>query len=264
MARRGLSGAVAAALLVLVSVAAALLLYLWAGSVAAGGGQRPHALPALKIDAVEPVRGAGGRCVYFRVYVRNVGTATTVIDGNASGYVEGLEGAVAAASAPLRERRLAPGDSASFSLVPLWAVNRPGRVRVVASGGVEASASVRGCGVSPIGTVLLLPAVDGASASRRLPGGVVVGARVEYVTASGGETLYRVWYNVSLPAGVTLTYLRAEILTVDGVHPVWAGNPVVEYTSTVSGPNYVADYWEPVRESEFPVTVVVSVEYSYS
>lgn len=257
---RALSGAVAAALLVLATVSAATLLYLWAAAASQPPAGRA-ALPALKIDAVEPVQGGGGgRCVYLRVYLRDAGAAPATVEGNTSGYLEGDTVAVLRA-APLRSYRLAPGEEAQLRLVPARRVESPRLLRVVAAGGVEASATVRGCRVALLGVVHRHPPVDGSREATVLPGGVRVETWVEYYATDGsGLRLYRVWFNVTPPPGLVVRYARAEILTASGGHPVWAASPVAEHWG-LRWPDWWAEYWAPVREDEFPVTVVVSLDY---
>ncbi len=82
-------------------------------------------------------------------------------------------------------------------------------------------------------------------------------AWVKYNATTG---LYYVWFNFSPKPGVTLHFWRAALLNAENNYPVWVwGNP---YNNTLSGissltyPDWDAEYWYPVKPEEFPVKVV--------
>ena len=270
MPMRLISEVAATAIIVLVVFAAGLLLYLWAGgavggSTASGATAVEQLQPRLRLDLVSPLV-RHGFCVYFNTVVHNVGATTLLLEGNSSGYLVGPSGGTWLAAAPSANYTLPPGGSVFLRLVPLARVTHPTLLKVVAGSGVEAAASFRGvCGETVIGRVFRMPAVDGAYASYELPGGVLVEVNVTLYNLSLGT--YNVSYRVSWPSGTSFVYGWAEILTVNGSHPRWVGRySVVEtyYQPPVGGPNYWANYWVPVAEDEFPVTVVIGVVYRQS
>ena len=267
---RLVSEVVATAVIVLIVAAAALLLYLWAGgavggSTASGAAAAEHLRSGLRLDLVSPLV-RHGFCVYFTTAVHNVGATTLLLEGNRSGYLLGPSGGTRLAAAPSADYTLPPGGSAYFRLVPLAAIRRPTLLKVVASNGVTASAPLSGvCSETVIGRVFRMPPVDGAYASYELLGGVIVEVNVSIYNPT--LRTYNVSYRVSWPSGIGFIYGWAEILTVNGSHPRWVGKySIVEtyYQPPVGGPNYWANYWVPVAEDEFPVTVVIGAVYRRS
>jgi hypothetical protein len=79
--------------------------------------------------------------------------------------------------------------------------------------------------------------------------------------ATNGSVYYKVSYCISWPAGVTALYGWAEIVTANGPYPRYAANPAVEHLGPVEGSNYWSNYWVPVEPDEFPVSVILAVDY---
>jgi len=135
-------------------------------------------------------------------------------------------------------------------------------VKVAAVEGVEARATLTGCrGRTVAGRSILVPPVDGYTATVTLPLGVVLSVEVRAVD----QFNYNVSYAIYWPSGVVMEYGYAEIATVNGSRPLYAARPAVEHWGPVAGPNYWSNYWTPILDypdySEFPATVILAVAY---
>ncbi|BES80953.1 archaellin/type IV pilin N-terminal domain-containing protein [Pyrodictium abyssi] len=133
---RGVSPVVATALLVLIAVATAALLYLWVSGVVQSMPQNSYQMQEqIKIDAVQ--YEVNGNTYNFTIYVRNVGDIKTKI---ASAYVINSNNTVAAANTTVNVQ-LAPGavDEVLVANVPAGKLSEVVQVKVVTENGVEAS-----------------------------------------------------------------------------------------------------------------------------
>ena len=255
--------AVAAALLVLVTFSAVLLLHEWltaATTAPAGEAGKALAQPLVKIDAAGTVT-SHGYCVYYVLYARNVGRAPATIDPRAPGYVElAGDGRVPAATAPGLPREIPPGRAERIILAPARQHPEPSLAATLATAqGVEATIRKR-CGQRTALTVALVLKPEDTKIID-LGNGVIVKAISQPYDGAGN-------YNVTIvinatTSNATVVYARAEIVTATGTHPLWAANPIVDFAdigvAPFSGPNYVAVYWVPITYLEFPVTVLATV-----
>ena len=131
MKLRGISPVVATALLVLIAVATAALLYLWvSGTVANQPTEEPAMHEKIKIDAV----GYDGTQV--TVYVRNVGSVKATLD--AVYVIDGVNGTIVASSTGLNQA-IDPGASTSTSVNTALETGRPYIIKAVTKDGVEAT-----------------------------------------------------------------------------------------------------------------------------
>ncbi|BES81857.1 hypothetical protein [Pyrodictium abyssi] len=258
---RGLSQTTAVALLTLIAVVSAGILYMWYSGFT--GGNEPSAssgLAALRIVAVSPLySGNSEYCYGVSVAVANIGDAPVTL-GNVSSIILGDASGSTVPCIGLwdGDTTIPPGEIVELTALPMGQLSsaRTMQVRVVSTGGAEASSTLRTmCERVARGYVVRLPALDGYTTTIDA-GGVNVTLAVELYDAT--YNTYNVSYRVDMPDGVRLAYARLEILNSTGGHPRWAANPVVEHYD-VPGPNYAANYWLPVGRDEFPVTVLASL-----
>jgi flagellin-like protein len=130
---RGISPVVATALLVLIAVATAALLYLWvSGTVSNQPTEEPALHEKIKIEAVGYDSGAG----QVTIYVRNVGAVTANIT---SAYViDAVTGKVVASDTAVNQA-IPPGNPATITLNANLEAGKPYTVKVVTEDGVEAT-----------------------------------------------------------------------------------------------------------------------------
>lgn len=245
---RGLSSLVAEILIVLVAVSAAVILYVY---MAANAPSSSHT-PSTCIERLEAVK-VNLTGVYAWVRVEGKGCILNV----STGYLTTLSGRLASRLEPLWPS-LAGGGAGLVRLLPLTLVG-PGDylLEVVLQGGVKAAARL-----------LVTGDVAEATIARGQP-------------AELNKTIVRQHYNVSItvtetPAGnynvsvsvcphqgVTMTYVRGEIYNSTHQPPKWIGRYYV-YVDTYTPYTYPLCslwYWEPIAPDEFPVTVLVLVDY---
>ena len=131
MKLRGISPVVATALLVLIAVATAALLYLWvSGTVANQPTEEPAMHEKIKIDAVS----YDGNQV--TVYVRNVGSVKATLD--AVYVIDAVNGTIVGSNTGLNQA-IDPGASTSTSVTTTLETGRPYIIKAVTKDGVEAT-----------------------------------------------------------------------------------------------------------------------------
>ena len=136
MKLRGISPVVATALLVLIAVSTAALLYLWvSGTVANQPTEEPAMHEKIKIDAV----GYNSTSNLTTIYVRNVGAVTANI--TAAYVIDSVTGNMVGSNTTL-DVELPPGNVTTVTVnvtgSPLE-VGKPYIVKVVTKDGVEAT-----------------------------------------------------------------------------------------------------------------------------
>ena len=247
------TSAVAALSLVVVAVACALVLYMWLISSSWAASPSPSSVSeSMKVEASALVKSSDS-VLAIDLYVRNTGSSDLLIDAM---YVSG-GGLSAPVKCHLLEQRLiSPGEVARITGYPS-AELQPGvyLVKVVSRGGVEAAAKVR----------LTAPALASkvfVAAQSNTVGNELTSeddaARYEVWVSQEGS-YYKVHFRVWAKPGVTIRYVRAELLDRDLEHPDWVGNNPWEWTTPYTWPDWAGVWWYPVKDEEFPVTVVISI-----
>lgn len=137
---RGVSPVVATALLILISVVTAALLYLWVSGTVQNVPQNANQLQEqIKIDAVEYTKNTNSSGTYynFMAYVRNVGQIAARIS---SAYVINENGTVAGSNTAVNAV-IAPGtvETVTINNVPADELGRVVQIKVVTQDGVEAT-----------------------------------------------------------------------------------------------------------------------------
>jgi len=131
---RGISPVVATALLVVIAIATAALLYLWvSGIVSSQPTQEPVLYERIKIESV----GYDNNESAVEVYVRNVGTVTTELD--AIYVIDAVNGTIISLDTNI-SATLKPGELVNETINnTTLGVGRPYIIKAVTKSGVEAS-----------------------------------------------------------------------------------------------------------------------------
>ena len=130
---RAVSPVVATALLVLIAVATAVLLYLWvSGTVSNTATENPALNERIKIDSV----AYNSTTNQVIVYVRNVGDVTTLI--SAAYVINAVDGSLTGSNTTVN-MTLTPGDVGKVIVNATLTDGVPYLVKVVSKDGVEAT-----------------------------------------------------------------------------------------------------------------------------
>lgn len=131
MKLRGISPVVATALLVLIAVATAALLYLWvSGTVANQPTEEPAMHEKIKIDTVGYNNGT------VTVYVRNVGAVTATLD--AVYVIDGVTGNVVGSSTGIN-KTIVPGNVTEVNVTATLQTGKPYIIKAITKDGIEAT-----------------------------------------------------------------------------------------------------------------------------
>ncbi len=248
MKARGVSTLLVEVLLVLVAVAAAVTLYIYLSSTGPRTGPGTGVC-VVGIDAVKANESG--------IYLWVTGSGRCVLNVSRA-YMERVGGGAAAVLEPLNGT-LTPGRPTPLRLLPESMI-QPGEyvLRAVLQGGGEASTRL-----------LITSPVPEATIARGDPGQLnkTINRRLYNVTVTVTTTAagnYNVSVSVCPVPGVTMTYVRGEIYNATMQPPKWVGkyyvyvDPYTPYTYPLCS----LWYWAPIAPSEFPVTLLVLVEYT--
>ncbi len=243
---RGISEVAAVALLVLATVAAATLLYLWTSGITVEDKATPTAFCGLHITAY-----AGADPTGIHVYAAATGCPVRL----SSGYLVSPSGSayrLYAVGTPVLE----PGKPEDLWLTPAEKVP-PGSytLKLVASSGVEATTQVK------LQTTLAA-SVTATGTPEQLNNTVIKGQGFTAVfnTTEVAPGSYRLTVTVTPDPGVTATYLKAYILNATLQPPIYIdGWYTYTWQTPFTSTTPVYWYWQPLIDKEAPYTIVISV-----
>lgn len=250
IAMRGLSGVVAEALLVLIIIGAAVLLYAWlSGSVPTSSVK--HVVGSMRIDAV--VANATG--VY--VWLHGVSGKVVVSDG----YLFSPDGSLVAVLYPVAPSYVVlAGEVVVAHYVPSKSIDPGTYLLRVPGSGDDASATIVVHERIGQGTVFRGIVLNGTGiiAARNLNG-----YSVELRLAKRGNH-YRLYVSVEPGPGYKLYKVSGTIYNALFLPPRYVGQYYIfvddHSSSPVTSPDYIEEYWEPLYTGEQPYYVAVIVD----
>jgi len=247
------SGVLATLLLLVIAVVCSVILYFWLIPFCQTSPSSGITKEMMRIEAVRLIE-VNGKVLSIQIYVRNLGESTIVID---SMYLI-KEGSPTPQRCGLSQNfRVEVGEVVCVTGYPRSALP-PGvyRVKLVSKRGIEALTTVKLTSSSLASKVFLVTIENDE-------GNKVVDeddAAIYEVWVSPYGIYYNVTFMVWAKPGAVINYVRAELFDNQGEHPDWVGGNPYEWTESFTYPDWVGAWWVPVREDEFPVTVVISIE----
>ena len=242
-----------ALLLTLITVVSSIILYLWLIPLAQNSSSDEALSEFLKIEAVDVVKGSE-RVLAIQVYVRNIGNSPIIID---SMYIMKGESSTTQKCNLAESYKIEIGEVACVTGYPSSNLP-PGlyRVKVVSKQGIEAVTTIK-LTVSSLASKIFSVTTENTVGNEVTDEDSVAIYKI-WVSRVGSN--YKVWFRIYAKPGVTINYARAELFDKEGEHPDWVGGNPWEWTTPYTYPNWSGAEWQPVKESEFPVTVIVSIE----
>ena len=249
---RGLSSVVAEALLVLIIVGAAVLLYAWlSGSVPTSNVKQ--VIGSMRIDAV--VTNATG------IYVWLHGVSGEVVVSN--GYLFSPDGSLVAVLYPVAPRYVVQaGEVVVAHYVPSKSIDPGTYLLRVPGSGDDASATIVvseriGQGTVFRGIVLNSTGIIASTGTDEYSIKLVLNE-----TSTSG--LYRLYVYVEPNPGYKLYKVSGTVYNASFLPPRYVGQYYIfvdDYSSNpVTSPNYISEYWEPLYTGEQPYYVAVIVD----
>ncbi len=257
LVRRGISALVATVLIILVSISVGVVLYAFMSGYVGSRVSNSASPNLLVIEAVLP-HGRSRPYGLDLILVNHDAHPVTL--GNMSALIVAGSGRAYRTILVLTKYPLTipVGGVGRVIAYPLEDVP-PGKyyVKLMSAGGGEAIASIT-LKSKILGSRVVIVNTGNDAANK-----VVTEddrCRYEAWVVYNPSGYYEVWFNFSPKPGVTLHFWRAELLNAENNYPLWIwGNP---YNNTIGGlssltyPNWDAQYWTPVYPSNFPVKVV--------
>jgi len=254
---KAISPVVSGLLLVIVAVAAsiAVAVMMHSFSKPSSGVNGFFQIESVKIIPDEKMNG-----YYYavKVTVRNPSQARVDVPENSMFIWESGVLVSKATKIPLRKLEfIDPGDVKTLTYYTSREVP-PGEVKIeiAASGGARDDVKTYLNGV--LGASAVIKVTPENTASNPI---IVLNNYANYtvwVEVSGGN--YNITFQVTPRPGVVIRGVRGEIFNCTGGHPVWVGKwSIWHWTSPYTYPNWAGAYWYPVKPSEMPVYVVLTV-----
>ncbi len=257
---KGVSPILATVILVLISVALALILYgFTTGNIRLSTPSEGAAV--LVIDEVALLRQEGKPSYAYgiSVYVRNVGSGDALIRPNSLLILK--DGKVVAQGMTLtfdsKAIRVKPGEIAAIT----YYINAliPGGeyvIKLIPRSGTAAVARVSlKCEIIGKSVIHVVNTTNDGSSPVRSEDAYAIYRT--WCSQEGGN--YKIWFRVYAKPGVTIDAVRAELFSSDGTHPAWVGSNPWEWNTPYTYPDWTGAEWVPVQPNEMPVTVIYTI-----
>ncbi len=254
---KALSSVTAVILLIMITVASAIMLYLWLSGYMStlSSTNEPKGSSLLKLEAIAFLKDEKiPNYVYgVKVYVMNIGDTVLHIANN-SLYIVKAGNIVAAGTAIFFGKdfiELKPGETAEITYY-LDSILKPGTYmfKIVTKEGIESVKIVKNkylVGKSTIHNVTISNDVNNKVVSEDN-----YAIYESYYDAAES----RLYFNIT-PLGVEISAARVELFNSTGQHPQYvSGNPW-NYPSPFIYSNYA--YWQPVYVEDLPAIVVYTI-----
>jgi len=247
------SSVLATLLLIAIAIVCSVLLYFWIVPLSQVSSPSEIVRGVMKIEAIRLLK-SGNRVLAIQVYVRNMGESALVID---SMYVMKKGSSAFQRCSLSKSYKIGVGEVACIKGYPTSTLS-PGiyYVKVVSKQGMESVVTVK-LTIPSLASKTFLVTVDNTEDNKVTDEDDVA---IYKLWVSSDEENYKVWFRVYAKLEVTINYVRAELFDNQGEHPDWVGGNPWERTTPYTYPDWAGAEWTPVREDEFPVTVVITIE----